>query len=71
MGPQQKARRREKRLKAAAEYQAACDAVRATGASCGSCAHMERGNYCELDSDFYGKAVVEKTNVCPRWKPRQ
>lgn len=71
MSPGEKRRRKAKREREAAAYEAALAAVKATGATCSTCRHFghmpqDKRRTCELDSDWEGYAVVAAGHVCPR-----
>lgn len=72
VSPGEQRRRQAKRERDRAAYSAALAAL-PVGARCETCAHC--GKYpdggskrtCILDSDFDGYAIVQPTDVCPRW----
>ena len=70
MGPQQKLRRRVKRMERAFAYQMALAPLRDAGKRCGTCQHYERTPYdrtthhCSIDSDFSGYTIVKADHLC-------
>lgn len=70
MGPKRKATLRAKREAQQREYDAEIAALRATGASCGSCKHITPypyragGFHCSLQSDWEGYTIVTTAGLC-------
>lgn len=72
--PGEKRRRRLKRERERAAYQAAMVPLRAAGCSCDACTHYGRcslGWHCEIESDFGGYALKKPTDLCPSWAARR
>ena len=75
VSPGERRRRKAKRERDQAAYEAVMAPLRAAGACCGSCQH--RGKYpmtddpiCELDSDFEGYCKVKLDHLCPQYAAR-
>jgi hypothetical protein len=69
--PGEKRRRKAQRERRRIAYANALAAIKATGATCSTCAHygkvpLRKKHCCELDSDFGGYVIVEPGDVCPR-----
>lgn len=76
MSPGEKRRRKAKREREQAAYEAAMAPLRAAGRSCLGCAHRKKsfaaGNkhICTLTSDFHGYTIIKLTDLCADWKER-
>jgi hypothetical protein len=70
MSPGEKRRRKLKREREQAAYEAALRPHLIAGHQCATCEHWgrsEAGRHCELESDFYGYVLKKPTDLCPSW----
>lgn len=70
--------KRRQQLRRWAEIEQKLEPLRAAGSCCGNCNYWKsssaitiKGNYCEINSDFYGYAITPANHLCTYWEAKR